>query len=292
MRFWLPVLLSAALLAVGAGSALAVPSLAGPTGLVMLPTAEIAPADLWQVTVGHRSFDVAAMYGGGDSDVSTWAFSLLKGVADDAELWVAFQRVTDGTDSDLWEYGGKYQLSENLFPRMALLGGAKVSVGASLGRWSNAVGMGALSMYEEGEGAFGGDVETLRAYLVASKQLVPEYTGEWVWGTDALGTRIVASAGVMYLRVDAEEAGADSLIRPFLGLQVFGRRNLELCAEYRLKDSDLEDDNVFSVAVRKPFGNATIFEAGLTNGDPIGLGNIDATLYLRLAYSWPTEAYQ
>jgi hypothetical protein len=290
MKLWLPVLLSAALLAVGAASASAVPSLAGPTGLVMLPTAEIAPTNLWQVTVGHRSFDVTTMYEA--ADVSVWALSLMKGVADDAELWVAYQRVTDGSDSDLWEYGGKYQLSENLFPRMALLGGAKISVGASLGRWANGVGMGALNMYEEGEGAAGGDVETLRAYIVASKQILPEYTGEWVWGTDELGTRIVASAGFMYLRVDAEEVGADSMIRPFLGLQVFGRRNLEMLAEYRFKDSDLEKDSVFSVAVRKPFGNSTTFEAGLTNGDPIGLGNIDATMYLRLAYTWPTEAYQ
>jgi len=290
MKLWLPVLLSAALLAVGAASASAVPSLAGPTGLVMLPTAEIAPTTEWQVTVGHRSFDVNTMYE--PADVSVWALSLMKGVADDAELWVAYQRVTDGSDSDLWEYGGKYQLSENLFPRMALLGGAKISVGASLGRWANGVGMGAFSMYEEGEGAVGGDVETLRAYIVASKQILPEYTGEWVWGTDDVGTRIIGTAGLMYLRVDAEEVGADSMIRPFLGLQVFGSRNLEMLAEYRFKDSDLESDSVFSVAVRKPFGSSTTFEAGLTNGDPIGLGNIDATLYLRFAYSWPTEAYQ
>jgi hypothetical protein len=290
MKLWLPVLLSAALLAGGAASASAVPSLAGPTGLVMLPTAEIAPTTEWQVTVGHRSFDVNTMYE--PADVSVWALSLMKGVADDAELWVAYQRVTDGSDSDLWEYGGKYQLSENLFPRMALLGGAKISVGASLGRWANGVGMGAFSMYEEGEGAVGGDVETLRAYIVASKQILPEYTGEWVWGTDDVGTRIIGTAGLMYLRVDAEEVGADSMIRPFLGLQVFGSRNLEMLAEYRFKDSDLESDSVFSVAVRKPFGSSTTFEAGLTNGDPIGLGNIDATLYLRFAYSWPTEAYQ
>ena len=290
MKLWLPVLLSAALLAVGAASASAVPSLAGPTGLVMLPTAEIAPTTEWQVTVGHRSFDVDTMYE--PADVSVWALSLMKGVADDAELWVAYQRVTDGSDSDLWEYGGKYQLSENLFPRVPILGGAKISVGASLGRWANGVGMGAFSMYEEGEGAVGGDVETLRAYIVASKQILPEYTGEWVWGTDEVGTRIIGTAGLMYLRVDAEEVGADSMIRPFLGLQVFGRRNLEMLAEYRFKDSDLESDSVFSVAVRKPFGSSTTFEAGLTNGDPIGLGNIDATLYLRFAYSWPTEAYQ
>jgi hypothetical protein len=248
----------------------------------MLPTADIAPTSQWQVGVTHRSLGVAQMYS--DIDMSIWSFSVLKGVADDAELWLAYQRATNGDDSDIWEYGAKYLLSETLFPRRGFLGGTKIAVGASLGRYSNAVGM-------DDEGLGAPDVATLRAYLVATKQFAPAYTGEWPWG-EASGTRIVGSAGVMYLRVDPDTGEADSLVRPFIGVQVYGRRNLELLAEYRAKDSDLEKDPVFSVAVRKPWGTSTEVELGLTNASPIGLGISDQDLYVKLTYSWPTEAYQ
>jgi len=287
MKLWLSVLLCAALLATGAASALAVPSLAGPTGLVMLPTADIAPTTEWQIAVGHRSFNTAQMYDTEDVEMSIWVFSGLKGVADDAELWVAFQRATNGEDSNVWEYGAKYLIGENLLPRGTFLGGTKVAVGASLGRWSDAVGFGAAGMYSDAAS----DVETLRAYLVATKQFVPTYTGEWPWGEPS-GTRIVGSAGLMYLRVDPDIGNDDSLVRPFLGVQCYGRRNLELLAEYRLKDSDLEDDALFSIAIRKPWGTSTSLEIGLTNASPIGLATGDQDMYVRLTYRLPTGAYQ
>jgi hypothetical protein len=289
MKLWLPMLLSAALLAVGGAAAFAVPSLAGPTGLVMLPTADIAPTTDWQIGIGHRSFKVAQMYGAEDIDVSIWALSALKGVAGDAELWIAFQRATNGEDANVWEYGAKYLIRQNLLPRGTLLGGTKVAVGASLGRWSDAVGFGGASMYDETITAT--DVKTLRAYMVATKQFAPTYTGEWPWG-EAPGTRIVGSAGVMYLRVDPDIGGGDSLLRPFLGVQCYGRRNLELLAEYRFKDSNLEDDSLFSVAIRKPWGTSTNLEIGLTNASPIGLATGDQSMYVRLTYTWPTAGYQ
>jgi len=288
MKLSLLVLLSAAMLAAGAGSAFAVPSLAGPTGLVMLPTADIAPSTEWQIGIGHRSFEVAQMYGAENIDVSIWALSGVKGVADDAELWIAFQRATNGEDRNIWEYGAKYLIGENLLPRGSLLGGTKVAVGASLGRWSDALGFSAAGMYDTIAVT---DVETLRAYLVATKQFMPTYTGEWPWG-EAPGTRIVGSAGVMYLRVDADNGGGDSLLRPFLGVQCYGRRNLELLAEYRFKDSNLEDDALFSIAIRKPWGTSTNLEIGLTNASPIGLATGDQDMYVRLTYAWPTAAYQ
>ncbi len=280
MRLWLLVLLSAALLAAGASSAFAVPSLGGPTGLIFLPTAEIAPSNLWQFAVGHKTLEVAQFYE--TLDVSIWGLSALKGVSDDAELFVAYQRITDGDNADAWEYGGKYLISENILPRRGLFGGTKVAVGASLGRWSGAVGM------YEGTPV---DVETLRAYVVASKQLAPTYTGEWPVD-DPMGTRVVGSVGLMYLRVDADFVTAESLLRPFFGVEIIGQRGLTLLAEYRLKDSDLDEDGLFSVGIRKPMGSSTTFEVGLTNGSPIGVAVGNQELYARLTYAVPTEAYQ
>lgn len=275
MRLWLPMLLCAAILAAGAGSAFAVSSLAGPTGLVILPTADIAPTTDWQIGIGQYSYQAQAMY-----DVSDWSFNLIKGVADDAELFLRFQRISGEGGTDAWEYGGKYLLSQSLFPRQGFLGGTKVAFGASLGRWANSLGM-----YDRP------DVETLRAYLVATKQIKPYASGDTKYGEES-GTRVVVSAGLMYLRAKLSEGDSDTLLRPFLGLQVYGSRNLEFLTEYRLKASDLESDPVFSVAIRKPFGSSTTFELGLTNADAIGLGMSDQNMYARLIYTWPTEGYQ
>ena len=285
MRSWLSVLLSAALLAVGAASAFAVPSLAGPTGLIMLPTADIAPSSLWQMGVGSRSIRIQQMYQPESTDVSEWTFNALKGVADDAEVFVTYQRVTDGTDTDVWEYGGKYLIGEDLFPRRGFLGGTKVAVGGSLGRWAESVEFTSNAMY------LPSDVETRRLYLVATKQLAPTYTGEWSWEAPA-GTRIVGTVGLLYLRVDPDLGEAHSLVRPFIGVEVTGRRMLTLLAEYRLKDSSVEDNEEFSVAVRKPFGSSTNLEVGLTNASPIGLGIEEMNLFARITFAFGAEAYQ
>ncbi len=289
MRVWLLVLLAAALLTTGAASAFAVPSLAGPTGLVMLPTADIAPSNLWQIGVGNRSIRIEQMYQDESADVTDWTFNAVKGVADDAELFVTYQRCTDGSDSDVWEYGGKYLIGEDLFPRTGFLGGTKIAVGGSLGRWASSVEFQTGGMY--GFGTTFEDVETMRLYAVATKQLVPTYTGEWPWEAGS-GTRIVASAGVLYMRIDPDISDSHNLIRPFVGVEVTGQRGVTVLAEYRLKDSDVEENAEYAIGLRKPFGSSTMFEFGLTNASPIGLGIDETNLYARLTYAFGTEAYQ
>lgn len=275
MRLWLSLLLSAVLLAAGAASALAIPSVAGPTGIVNLPTANTAPANEVQFGVGYRSIEMYT-----DVDVSLWSFQVLKGVADDAELWVGYQRASNGEDTDVWEFGGKYLIGEDLFPRTGFLGGTKIAIGASMGRWTDAIGM-----YAD-DPLIPTDVETLRSYLVATKQIIPTYGGEWEWG-EFPGTRIFGTAGLMYLRVSPGLGETDSLIEPFFGVEIMGTRNLTLALEYRLKDSDLEDDSVFSVLFRRPFGDSTIGEVGLTNASPIGLGQGKSDLFVRFGYRVP-----
>ncbi len=275
MRLWLSLLLSAALLAAGAVSAFAIPSLAGPTGIVNLPTANVSPTNEVQFGVGYRSVEMYT-----DIDVSLWSFQILKGVADDAELWASYQRASNGEDTDIWEFGGKYVIGEDLFPRTGLLGGTKIALGASMGRWTDAV-----SMYSANP-LFVTDVETLRAYLVATRQIIPNYTGEWNW-EEYQGTRVFGTVGLMYLRVEPDLIETDSLIEPFFGLEIMGTKNLTLAMEYRLKDSDLEDDSVFSVLLRRPFGDSTSLEFGLTNSSPIGLGQGESDVFVRLGYRVP-----
>jgi hypothetical protein len=284
MRSWLLVVLTAALLVSSGASALAIPSLGGPTGIALLPTAKIAPVNEWQTAVGYRSFNTTYMYAYEEVDMSLWTFNALKGVASDAELWIAYTRATNGEDTDVWEYGGKYQLSERLLPRTGFLAGTDIAIGASLGRWANALTNAdpLLPFYT--------DTETLRAYFVVTTQLVPGGDSDWDWEA-APSTRIIGTAGMLYLRVSPDALSGDTLLRPFLGVEVIGQTNLTLALEYRFKDSGLEDDALFSALVRYPIDRSTNLEVGLSNASPIGLAHGDQDLFVRLGYSFPVSAY-
>jgi len=284
MRPWLPVVLAAVLLAASGASALAIPSLGGPTGIALLPTAKIAPVNEWQTAVGYRSFTTTYMYAFEDVDMSLWTFNALKGVASDAELWIAFTRGSNGEDTDIWEYGGKYLLSERLLPRTGVLADTDIAIGASLGRWADALTNAdpLLPFYT--------DTETLRAYFVVTTQLVPGDAGDWDWEA-APSTRIIGTAGILYLRVDPDALDSDTLFRPFLGVEVIGQNNLTLALEYRFKDSAIEDSSLFSALIRYPIDRSTSLEVGLSNASPIGLALGEQDLFVRLGYSFPVSAY-
>ncbi len=284
MRFWLPVVLTAALLAAGGASALAIPSVGGPTGIVMLPTAKIAPVREWQTAVGYRSFRTEFMYAAEDVDMSLWSFNFLKGVASDAELWAAFTRASNGEDTDIWEYGGKYLLSERLLPRSGFLADTDISIGASLARWADAL------TSTDDVLPFFTDIETLRGYFVVTRQLVPGGVEEWEWEA-APPTRIIGTAGFLYLRIDPDFGDSETVLRPFVGVEIVARNNLTLAFEYRAKDSELEDDPLFSTLLRYPIDRSTSLEVGLTNASPIGLGLGEQDLFARLGYSFPVSAY-
>lgn len=281
MRLWLAIALAAALLAAGGASALAGPSLGGPTGIVTLPTARVAPVDEWQTAVGYRNFRAGFMYE--PIDVSLWSFQLLKGVSSDAELWVAYTRASNGEDANVWEYGGKYQIGEHLIPRPGILAGTDMAIGLSLGRWADA-----LCMYDSE--MFFTDKELLRSYFVITKQLSPAYTGEWPWDIGA-ETRIIGTFGLLYLQVDPDLGDRETLLKWFLGLEIIGKGRITFATEYRPKDGDLEDDPVFSTLIRYKVDDQMDFEFGLTNASPIGLGFGDQDLFLRLTYSVPVITY-
>ena len=284
MRCWLLVVLTVALLAASGASALAIPSLGGPTGIVLLPTAKIAPVNEWQTAVGYRSFRTTYMYAAEDVDMSLWTFNFLKGVASDAELWIAFTRGSNGEDTDIWEYGGKYLLSERLLPRTGFLADTDIAIGASLGRWADA-----LTNVDD-LFPFYTDTNTLRAYFVVTSQLIPSDAGDWDWEA-APATRIIGTAGFLYLRVEPDLVDSATLFRPFVGLEIISQKNLTLAFEYRAKDADLETDALFSTMLRYPVDRSTSLEVGLTNASPIGLALGEQDLFVRLGYSFPVTLY-
>lgn len=294
MRSLLPVLLVAVLVAITGAPALAVPSLGGPTGLALLPTADTAPVDEWQTAFGYRSVKVGAdalgMYGlVDDLDVSIWQLSFLKGVASDAEIWVTYQRATNGEDSSIWRVGGKYEIGDKLLPRSGFLSDTKIAIGGGMGRYpDDAITL--THFFGVLDPPLVTDTETLDLYLVVTKQLSPGGTGTWEW-EEPTGTRIIGTAGVYYMDVDFDDFGGETLLEPFVGVAFVTPKDLTLAFEYRTKAEDLEDDALFSYLLRYPVDNNTTVEFGLTNGSPIGLAQAEHDVFARLTYSFPVSAY-
>ena len=104
-RLWTLPLAVAFLVAAAAG-AHAIPSLGGPTGIVSLPNADIAPMDELQAAVTYQAFETMGMYGATDAnDAVVWALQAVRGVSEEAELWAAYSRVHNGADTDIWQFG-------------------------------------------------------------------------------------------------------------------------------------------------------------------------------------------
>jgi len=283
-RVWTLPVLVALLVAAGSGAAFGIPSLAGPTGIVSVPNALIAPQGTLDVALSYQKLQAAAidMYEPAE-DMTAWSLQLLTGITKEAELWAAYSTVRDEEDSHIWGLGGKVQLAKE--PEEA----AALAVGASYQTWVDA-----FSFVPAGTPTgtvVTSDVKVLKAYLVATKDFTP-LTGEsWEWGPGA-GTRMLGTAGLMYLKADPDVAGleSESLTRPFVGFEFIGAAGTTLGLEYRWKDDDIDEKAVFSAVLRHKFSPEFTAELGTTNAGPMGNGLEDQDIFLRLVYSVPMEA--
>jgi len=273
-QFWTLSVLAVFMIAAGSSIAVAMPSLGGPTGIVSVPTAAIAPSDQLQTALTYQSQE---MYGG-LVDVDYWALNVLGGVADTAELWGAYalanqETPTDSETAHMWAFGGKYQFARE--PEDT----ASLAVGASLEKWSDTMAMyGAVT-----------DVDVIKAYIVATKDFTPMGGESWEW-TDG-GTRTLGTLGLMYIDIDPDAGESESLTKPFVGLEFIGAGGTTLGLEYRWKDSDIDEDAVFSAVLRHPFTPEWEVEVGTTNAGPGGIGLDDQDIFVRVGYTIPMAAY-
>lgn len=276
-RLWTLSLLAAFLVVVGSGAAFAIPSLGGPTGIVTVPTANVAPANGLQTALTYQSLETGSlgMYGPAE-DITSWTLQVLGGVSDQAELWAAYSTVSSSNDFHTWEIGGKMQIAPGSDDT------TKLAVGASYGSWQDVVGplAAALGMYGSGTGR---DVDILKAYIVATRDFTPMAGESWEWSSTP-STRMLGSAGVMYISVDPSGGSSESLARPFVGFEFIGPEGTVLGLEYRWKDSDLDAKAVFSAVLRHPFTPALSAEIGTTNAGPGGFGLDDQDIFVRLGY--------
>jgi hypothetical protein len=275
----LALLAALAVFAAG-GAAQAMPSLGGPTGIVSVPNALVAPQGQLQAALSFQS-QSQEMYGAG-IDVSIWQLNLLAGVTKQAELWAAYALAdqdspTASETAHLWAFGGKYQLTSEPKDQAAL------AIGASMESWSD------LAVAGDMYGLSVDDVDVLKAYIVATKDFTPMTGGSWEYNNTT--TRILGSLGIMYAKIDPDGGDSESMTRPFVGLEFVGTGGTDLGLEYRWKDDDLDAKAVFSAVLTHKFSNKIEAQIGTTNAGPAGIGLDDQDIFVRLGYTFPMKAY-
>ena len=268
--FWtLPLVV--ALLVVAGGAAYAIPSLGGPTGIVSVPTAAVAPNGQLQTALTYQSQE---MY---SADVDLWQLQALAGVSDEAELWAAYvladqEGPTASETANMWAFGGKVQLASE--PE----DDASLAVGASLEKWSDLLtpmGM--------------GDVDVWKAYVVATKDFTPMASESWEWSAQS-ETRMLGSVGILYTSVDPDGGESESLTRPFVGFEFIGAGGTVLGLEYRWKDDDVDEKAVFSAVLTHAVSPEFEVQVGTTNAGPSGIGLDDQDIFVRVGYIVPMNA--
>jgi len=229
------VLLAAALLAVCAVGASAYPTNDGTTGIVTLPTAEIAPQ-------GTLDLAFADMPNGPSDD--RYLFNRLNvGIAKNVELSVGY---TKGDDKDSYYYddfvtgGVKYRFLTQAKNKVDL------AIGGSLGK----------------ETWYYGKMTVNKAFLAASKDFSLD---------PSMSLTCRGTVGVMYNQFK-EGDWSDQFTKPYVGIELMGKQGISLSAEYRWRDSDWDDDDaLFSSVLRYRFPKLPLWiEAGTTNGEWIG----------------------
>jgi len=277
-RLWTLPLLAVLVIVAASGAAYAIPSLGGPTGIVSVPNALVAPVGQLQTALTYQSQQYVSEMYGGNVDATYWALNVLTGVSDEAELWAAYALAdqdtpTESETANMWAIGGKYQFTREPEDQ------ASLAVGASWESWSD-------SAFLDGAGMYGlGDFGVLKAYIVATKDFTPMTGESWEW-TDG-GARMLGSLGLMYLKLDPDGASSESLARPFVAVEFVGAGDTTFGLEYRWKDTDIDMKAVFSAVLRHRFSPAIEAEIGTTNAGPSGVGLDDQDFFLRVGYSFP-----
>jgi len=281
-RLWVFLVLAAAALVLSGGAVMAMPSLGGPTGIVSVPNALVAPMGDVQLALSYQKVTESVSVPTGPAaaqatsdveseDYHVWGLQALTGVSDGAELWASYGNASSDFVDNIWGIGGKVQLLRE--PKDQ----ATVAVFASYQAAS-------FQMYDSSDDQNG---HVTKLGLVATKDLTPTGVSGSQW---ASGGKLLGSAGLLYMKTGGDFEG-ESLTRPFLGLEYATPDGTSIGAEYRWKDSDLDAKAVWSLALRHNFPKGFSAEIGTTNADPIGFGTDDQNIFVRIGYTFPTGKY-
>jgi len=318
-RLWVLAALAAVLVVAGSGAGYAaMPSLYGPTGIVSVPNALVAPVGQVQGALTYQrlqQINNAAVYSDVNEDVlfldeedsSLWALQALAGVANGAELWAAYSKDNSDFNVKTWGIGAKYQFNmdekNSDQVKFAIGGGYKHATGDNTGL---AAFFENIGTYEEPvivesdfDASFDLTEKVTDLYAVATFDLTSMGASEW-----GAGSKLLGSAGLLWKRVsadmtvnvpDAEDRFvfdmAETLTRPFVALEYMGADKTGLGLEYRWKDNDLDEKAVWSAVLRHQFDKGVSVEVGTTNANQLGLGMDNQNWFARVGYTFQLGSY-
>lgn len=244
-------LAAVALLALG-GGAFAAPALTAPdTGLIDIPTADLAPS---------MSVTLAADWQDLSGDASVIPVRAVVGLAGRAELGAAWNRFDLGDDNeDLIGFAGKMVL----LPETDVV--PAVAIGARYGT------------IDADDLAFA-DGNSLTIYGAVSKQLSVATDTDY-------GFALTGHAGVAWHRVEINDAD-DNQFEGFVGLEWRNPRGVAIAAEYRTEPA-ASDDPISSIMVRYPLSPKLAVHAGWTNAVPgLSVADDDHNLFAGVSYGF------
>lgn len=222
-----------AILLAAAGTAFGYPSLLGPTGLALTPTADIGRFGSLQIaaTFYNTKDDIAGL---DNTEMARAAFVVLPEIEVGAAFWRAKPA---GGNTDTMSANAKIKLP------LSLIGG-NTAVGAILARTNGPVGP---------------DETTTCAYIANTRGLL---------GIPGGAQTFRLTLGANWTRI--EDGTSVDGIRGFAGLEFDIMDGFTVAAEYQMKKSDLGDtDPLTSVVGRLAISENLVLEAGVTNADPV-----------------------
>ena len=241
----------AALLAL-ACAAYGYPTLQGPTGIVIVPTAD---------TAGFANLQLAAaFYDSGEAGLVENSYPVralfgpLPGLEIGAAYWIAG---FFGNDVNTWNLNAKLRSPIGLF-------GFATAVGAVYGQTNVPIG---------------NDITITQVYLVGTNNL----TGILIPGSLGALRLTLGANWTQFENGDSEDA-----LRAFAGVDVQLLRRLSVAAEYQTASSSLGDvDPLTSLVARLTVSRNLTLEGGVTNADPLtgGFTTLDEqNLFFGLIY--------
>jgi hypothetical protein len=234
MNLRIVLILSVLLFLAAMGAGFAYPSLVGPTGLAVHPTADVPNAGQVDSAVDFQNTK--------DFFGDVWLGRTTFGATDRLEVSLGYMRAEGETRWDtghMWQVAAKYLLLDR--PEDDL----KVSAGA-----------GYLKFNADWEVSGSG------CYVVASKYLhraASKQPGD---------INVRGHLGVVYGGFKEHEPGfheTGTLFKPWLGLELIGQRGTDLALEWRPRTAKWEDHDIVAVTLRHPVDDKLSVEVGTTN---------------------------
>lgn len=266
------VLLVVLALALCAGAAWSYPTMQGATGIVVLPTADVAANGTINLAVDYSKINNNRVLGISDTIYDEFTGEFIEVDLGDTTVWPVRANVGFGGMAEFW--AGNNFLSGDLFDGNEWNVGLKY---AFMTEAKNGFDLAVGGSYGQTDlDDFSDNLKTWTAFLAASKVLMPcTKTQPSIRGT----------VGGMYMNFS--DGVSDNLFEPYLALEI-GYDQFQLASEYRFKDSDIDIKAPWSTVLRYQFKEMPLWlQVGWSNAILLnGIGTDQQEFFAGIGYSF------